>query len=259
MKVVLFCGGLGMRMRDYSEDIPKPMVTVGNKPILWNLMKYYAHFGHKDFILCLGYKAEMIKNYFLEYREAISNDFVFSKGGSNVQLLGTDIQDWNITFVDTGLVSNVGQRFMAVRKFLRGENIFLVNYTDVLTDMHLPDMISYAGKKNKIACLLSVRTSQRFHVVDAVANGLVKSVKNIGQSDLRINGGFYVFRKEIFDYIKEGEDLVEEPFRRLIRIKALSAFIYDGFWVAMDTFKDKQFLEDKYSRGETPWEVWKKP
>jgi len=259
MKVVLFCGGLGMRIRDYSENIPKPMVSIGNKPILWYLMKYYAHFGHKDFILCLGYKADTIKSYFLEYKEAISNDFVFSQGGNNIQLLSSDIQDWNIAFVDTGLTSNIGQRFMAVKKFLQGEDVFLANYTDVLTDLNLPDMIDYSKKKNTIACLLSVRTSQRFHVVDTRTDGSVKSVKNIGQSDLRINGGFYVFKKEIFDFIKEGEELVEEPFERLMQKKELSAYLYDGFWAAMDTFKDRQFLEDKYARGDTPWEVWKKP
>jgi glucose-1-phosphate cytidylyltransferase len=110
MKVVLFCGGLGMRMREYSEAVPKPMVPIGYRPILWHVMKYYAHYGHKDFILCLGYKADVIKKYFLEYDECVTNDFVLSKGGKNVKLLANDIQDWNIMFVDTGLASNIGQR-----------------------------------------------------------------------------------------------------------------------------------------------------
>ena len=258
MKVVLFCGGLGLRLRDYSENIPKPMVPIGNKPLLWYLMRYYAHFGHKDFILCLGYKADMIKSYFLEYKEAITNDFIFSEGGSSIQLLGQDIHDWKITFLDTGLTSNIGQRLMATKKFLQGEDIFLANYTDVLTDMDLPKMIEYSQIKDKIACLLSVRSTQRFHVVDSRAAGLVKSVKNIGQSDLRINGGFYIFKKDIFDYIKKEEELVEEPFERLIQEKQLCAYLYDGFWAAMDTFKDRQFLEDFYSRGEIPWEIWNK-
>lgn len=258
MKVVLFCGGLGMRMRGYSEDIPKPMVSVGNKPILWHIMKYYAHYGHKDFILCLGYKGELIKSYFLEYREAISNDFVYSQGGDNIRLLSSDIHDWKITFVDTGLTSNIGQRLLAAKKFLAGEDVFLANYTDVLTDMPLPEMMAFAKRQGKIACLQSVHSTQNFHVIGSDSLGLVKSVKNIGHSDLRINGGYYVFRKDIFKYIKNGEELVEQPFGRLIRKEELVAYVYDGFWAAMDTFKDKQFLDDKYARGETPWEVWKK-
>jgi len=246
-----------MRLRDYSEAVPKPMVHIGNNPILWYVMKYYAHFGYRDFILCLGYKSEMIKSYFLEYREAISNDFVFSKGGRDIRLLNTDIQDWNITFVDTGLTSNIGQRLMAVKKYLQDEDEFLANYTDGLTDLHLPDMIGYSQRLDKVGCLLSVRSSQSFHVIDTGMDGLVNGIKNIGQSDLRINGGYYIFKKAIFDYINEGEELVSEPFMKLIQKKELAAYTYDGFWAAMDTFKDRQFLEDKCARGETPWEVWK--
>src|SRR5512145_563723 len=124
MKVVLFCGGLGMRLRDYSDTIPKPMVHIGYRPILWHVMKYYAHYGHKDFILCLGYKANTIKQYFLDYDECVSNDFVYSQGGKQLELLASDIQDWNITFVDTGLHANIGQRLKSVQKYLAGEELF---------------------------------------------------------------------------------------------------------------------------------------
>src|SRR5215471_8658844 len=139
VKVVLFCGGLGMR--EYSEVLPKPMVPIGYRPILWHVMKYYAHYGHKDFILCLGYKADVIKQYFRNYDECVSNDFVLSSGGKNVELLGSDIDDWNITFVDTGLTSNIGQRLKAVRRQLEGEEMFLANYTDGLSDVPLPNVI----------------------------------------------------------------------------------------------------------------------
>ena len=137
MKVVLFCGGLGMRIRD-AEDLPKPMVQIGYRPILWHVMKYYAHFGHKDFILCLGHRADAIKNYFLNYNECVSNDFVLSGGGKNLELLNSDIHDWRITFVDTGINSNIGQRLKAVEKYLEGEEEFLANYSDGLTDLPLP-------------------------------------------------------------------------------------------------------------------------
>src|SRR5215470_8642056 len=141
MKVVLFCGGLGMRIREAGENVPKPMITIGYRPILWHVMKYYAHHGHKDFILCLGYKADTVKNYFLNYNECTSNDFVLSQGGKNMKLFNSDIQDWRITFVDTGMTSNIGQRLKAVEKHLEGEEMFLANYTDGLSDLPLPEYI----------------------------------------------------------------------------------------------------------------------
>ena len=141
MKVVIFCGGQGMRMREASESVPKPMIPIGNRPILWHVMKYYAHFGFTDFVLCLGYKAEAIKHFFLTYNEAMANDFVLSEGGAKVHLLKTDIHNWNITFVDTGLHANIGQRLRAVRHLLGDDEMFLANYGDTLTDADLPAMI----------------------------------------------------------------------------------------------------------------------
>ena len=163
MKVVLFCGGLGTRLRDFSEAIPKPLVHIGYRPILWHVMKYYAHYGHKDFILCLGYKADLIKNYFLNYNECISNDFTLNNGGQSLSLLNSDIHDWNITFVDTGLHSNIGQRLKAVQKHLENEEVFLANYSDGLTDLILPEAIEKFYHIDKIVSFLSVRPSQTFH------------------------------------------------------------------------------------------------
>jgi glucose-1-phosphate cytidylyltransferase len=137
MKVVLFCGGLGTRLKEYSETVPKPMVEIGYRPLMWHLMRYYAHFGHKEFILCLGYKGDVIKKYFLEYNECLSNDFVYTRGGKGIQLYNNDIEDWSISFVDTGLQSNIGQRLMAVREYLAGDQVFLANYADGLTDLDL--------------------------------------------------------------------------------------------------------------------------
>ena len=141
MKVVLFCGGAGMRLQGYADDVPKPMVTIGTRPIIWHLMKYYAHFGHKDFILCLGHKGNVIKDYFLHYDESVSNDFVWSQGGKNIEYLNRDIDDWKITFVETGANSNVGERLKAVESHLRGEEMFLANYGDGLSDVSLPAMV----------------------------------------------------------------------------------------------------------------------
>ncbi len=258
MKVVLFCGGLGMRLREYSETIPKPMVPVGYRPILWHVMRYYAHYGHNDFILCLGYKSDAIKRYFLEYDETISNDFVMSKGGKKVDLLASDIQDWNITFVDTGLSSNIGQRLNAVQPFLKGERMFLANYSDGLSDLPLPAMIDlFEERQNAVACFAGVAPTSSFHLVKVAQGGQVESIRHVKDVGMRINGGFFVFRSEIFDWIRDGEELVQEPFQRLAAAGRLLAYEYDGFWACMDTFKEKQLLEDTYSRGRAPWEVWK--
>jgi glucose-1-phosphate cytidylyltransferase len=259
MKVVLFCGGLGMRLRDYSETIPKPMVPVGYRPILWHVMRYYAHHGHKDFILCLGYRADVIKKYFLDYDETISNDFVLADGGKKVELLASDIQDWKITFVDTGLSANVGMRLKAVQPFLRDEEMFLANYSDGLTDLPLSSMIDYFRERDAVACFAAVAPTQSFHLVRLEDGGRVKSIQHVKDIGMRVNGGFFVFRREIFEHLRPGEELVEQPFQRLASLGKLVAYPHDGFWGCMDTFKEKQLLEDLYSRGHVPWEVWKIP
>jgi glucose-1-phosphate cytidylyltransferase len=256
MKVVLFCGGQGMRLREYSEQIPKPLVEVGLRPILWHLMKYYAHFGHQDFILCLGYGGNAIKNYFLKYDECVSNDFVFSGGGSKIELLRTDINDWRITFVDTGLHTSIGQRLRAVRPHLEGEEMFLANYADGLSDLDLGGYVDHHRRQGKIASFLSVKAPHSFHIVEADPDHHVRRLEAVGRSVVRINGGFFVFRREILDYIEAGEDLVLEPFDRLIAKRELLAYPFDGFWRNMDTFKDKQQLDELVARGNTPWQLW---
>jgi glucose-1-phosphate cytidylyltransferase len=256
MKVVLFCGGLGMRLREYSDRIPKPLVTIGPRPILWHLMSYYAHFGHKDFILCLGHGGGAIKEYFLKYDECISNDFVLSAGGRKIDLLNRDIEDWRITFVDTGFHSSIGQRLRAVRHHLDGEDVFMANYADGLSDLDLETYLDYFGRRNRIALFLSVAAPHTFHIVEADNDHHVERLEAVGRSVVRVNGGFFVFRREIFEYIEDGEDLVLEPFDRLIASRQLLAYPFDGFWRNMDTFKDKQELEEMLLRGNTPWQVW---
>jgi glucose-1-phosphate cytidylyltransferase len=255
MKVVLFCGGLGMRMRDYSEKVPKPMIKVGYRPVLWNIMKYYAHFGHKDFILCLGHKGDYIKQYFVEYKEYTSNNFVLNRG-KGIELLNKDLQDWNITFVDTGMTSNVGQRLMKVRSYLEGEDYFLANYADGLTDMPLDNMIEEFKRVDKVGSFLAYQPTQSFHVVQLENDGKVNSISPISKSGLLINAGYFIFKNEIFDYMKYGEELVVEPFQRLIKHNQLHGYRYEGFWMPLDTFKDKQQIDTMYAEGITPWKVW---
>ena len=259
MKVVLFCGGLGMRLRDYSEEIPKPMVHIGYRPILWHVMKYYAHFGHTDFILCLGYKADYIKNYFLNYSEAVSNDFTLSESGQSIKLLQSDISNWNITFVDTGYSSNIGERLVAVKEYLGKDEMFLANYSDNLTEFCLPNLIDSFNKSNSVAGILCVKPKSYYHFIRFGKKRSITEFYDIVGSDLLINGGYFIFSKEIFNYIKKGEELVLEPFSRLIEEDKLMGHKYNGFWQSMDTFKDKQLLDNLFERGEAPWELWRKP
>jgi glucose-1-phosphate cytidylyltransferase len=245
-----------MRLREHPENVPKPMVSIGYRPIIWHLMKYYAHFGHKDFILCLGHRGDVIKHYFLNYEECVSNDFVLTEGGQKRELLNSDISDWRITFVDTGQDANIGQRLKAVQKHVVGEDVFLANYSDGLTDLPLPEQLAHFHAHDKIASFLSVRPNLSYHFVESRADGMVTGLRDISQAGLRVNGGFFVFKSEIFDYIRNGEDLVEEPFGRLLAEEQLLAYQHEGFWLAVDTAKDKQRIDDLYAAGRPPWQLW---
>jgi glucose-1-phosphate cytidylyltransferase len=256
MKVVIFCGGLGLRLREYSENVPKPLVPIGDAPVMWHLMKYYSHFGHKDFILCLGHKGEAIKRFFLNYNEALSSDFILSNGGRSVVLLGKDFSDWRITFADTGAKSLIGERLLAIREHVKDEEVFLANYVDGLTDIDLDMVIGRLLKSGKTACFVSVPPTQTFHLVESDGDCHVTSINHAETSHTWINGGYFVFRQRIFDYIRPGEDLVDEPFARLIRERELITIKHEGFWACMDTFKERQQLEDLWSKGAAPWQVW---
>ena len=258
MKVVLFCGGVGARLKEYSDTIPKPMVPIGHRPIIWHLMKYYAHYGHREFILCLGYRGEAMRRYFLEYNECESNDFTLSDGGKKIHLYSEDIGDWSITFAETGLHANLGQRLCAVRKYLGTDEVFMANYTDGLSDLPLPAYLEHARHHDRVATFVCVKPNQSFHIVSLTAEGKVTELREAQHSDIWINGGFFVFKRRIFDYIKEGEDLVVEPFRRLMDDDELMAYRYHGFWAAMDTVKDKLRFDEMAACDNTPWEVWRK-
>jgi glucose-1-phosphate cytidylyltransferase len=219
-------------------------------------MRYYAHFGHKDFILALGYRGDMIREYFLNYREWLTNDFVLSAGGTKIELAASDIEDWRITFVDTGLHSNIGERLLRTRRYLEGEEIFLANYADGLSDLPLEEHVSKFQRENLTATFVAVPSPQSFHAVHGDDDGVVTSFGRMNECDLWINAGFFCMRQGIFDVLQDGEELVEEPFQRLIAMRRLGVFRYRGFWKSMDTFKDKITFDRMESRGECPWMVW---
>ena len=261
MKVVLFCGGLGTRIRDYSENIPKPMIPVGHQPILWHVMQYYSQYGHRDFVLCLGYKANVIKDYFLNYHQTSNNDCIISDFGKKVEILGEPPPNWRITLIDTGIWRNIGERLMAVKHLVADEEIFLANYSDGLSDVPLPEMIDRFKNSNALGCFIAVRPPFSFHLVDFDDKNpdAVRSFRMSDQSDVWINGGYFIFRRGIFDYIRDGEELVVAPFNRLIADGRLMAYKYQGFWRAMDTLRDRQVLEEMVERGETPWRLSQRP
>jgi glucose-1-phosphate cytidylyltransferase len=253
MKIVLFCGGLGTRIRDVSETIPKPMIPIGDKPILWHLMRYYSQFGHKDFILCLGYKANVVKDFFLDFKPQSYADCVVTSFGRKVEFLGDPQEDWRIAMIDTGIWRNIGERLWAVRKHVAGEEIFYANYSDGLCDVNLDEMTAAFRASGKAACFIAVRPSFSLHFVEMQPCGKVQHIRASQDANLWINGGFFIFRSQIFDYMRDGEELVEAPFQRLIEADQLMAFRHEGFWRPMDTLKDRQILEDLVEKGRMPW------
>ena len=253
MKTVLFCGGLGTRIREYSESIPKPMIPIGDRPILWHLMNYYSQYGHKDFVLCLGYKANVIKNFFLNYRPQTYADCVVSGFSDKVEVLGDLQADWRVTMIDTGIWRNIGQRLWAVRDQVEGEEMFFANYSDALSDVNLDEMVETFRASGKTACFLAVPPSFSLHLVGMDTNGAVSSIIPSAKAGLWINGGFFIFRPRIFDFMRDGDELVEAPFQRLIEANELLAYRREGFWRPMDTLKDKQVLEDLVEQGKMPW------
>ncbi len=255
MKVVVFCGGLGVRMGEETQRIPKPMIRIGNRPILWHIMRYYAAWGHTEFVLCLGYKGDVIREYFLNYNEALFNDFVLEGHGAeaHVELLQRDVGGWRITFVDTGMQSTIGERLKAVEGYLNDDDEFLATYGDGLTDAPLDLMVDAFRNSGKLIQFLSVRPEFNAHRVITDEDGIVTSVEDMSLSDVRINGGFFTCRRELLDWIEPGDELVEETFAKLIPRGEVVAFPYEGFFGPMDTIKDRQRLEALLESGRAPW------
>jgi glucose-1-phosphate cytidylyltransferase len=257
MKVVLFCGGYGMRMRDGASDLPKPMHPVGPRPLIWHVMRYYAHFGHKDFVLCLGYGAHHIKDFFLNYDETGSNDFVLR--GGDVELLGSDIQDWTITFVHTGLDSPIGERLRRVRAHVEGEEMFLANYADVLTDAPLHRMVEKFRASSAIGGLLAVPPQSAFHCVNLGEGDDIASITMLQEMPLWENGGYLIFRPEVFEHIEEDCDLIGDVCAPLAKQGQMMAYRHRGFWQPADTVKERTALEAAYQSGTRPWMLWDTP
>lgn len=255
MKVVLFCGGYGMRMRDGVDDIPKPMAMVGDRPLIWHVMRYYAHFGHTDFILAMGYGARHISRFFLEYQETDSNDFVIDAG--QVHPLATDIGDWRIALLHTGVDTPIGERLRRVRDHLGDDEYFLANYADVLTDAPLDDVIARFQQSDALASLLAVPPQSAFHVVESDGDSRVTDIHSVAALNLRENGGYFVMHRALLDELEPGKDLVADTLTRLAHEGKVLAYPYDGFWMPADTVKERVALEQLAVSGRAPWELWR--
>lgn len=257
MKVVILCGGKGTRLREQTEVLPKPLVEIGGRPILWHIMKYYSSQGFNDFVLCLGYLGEKIKQFFLDYDGWRHHDFQLTLGApleERVRPL-THPERWTIAFADTGLETNTGGRIKRIARYLEGQP-FLATYGDGLTDMNLQKLIAFHRHQRRIATLTAVNPSSSFGLVNLDDDGLVRGFREKPRIDDWINGGFFVFEPEIFDYLEDDSVLEREPFERLALDGQLAAYRHCGFWQCMDTYKDTLDLDGRWRGGEPPWRVW---
>lgn len=257
MKVVILCGGFGTRIRDVAENIPKPMIPIGRYPILWHIMKHYASYGHKQFVLCLGYKGQVIKDFFLNY-EAHTKDFtiVLGRGGSLRFHTSHEETDWEVTLVETGLNSMTGARVRKIEKYVRDEEQFMLTYGDGVGDIDLDNLVAYHASHGKLLTVTGVRPPGRFGELKADADGTITEFNEKPQAIAgRISGGFFVCRRELFEYLEERDDLVfeVEPMHRLVVDRQLCVYEHDGFWQPMDTSREYQLLNSMYAEGNAPW------
>lgn len=258
MKVVVLCGGLGTRLREETEFRPKPMVEVGGRPILWHIMKIYAHYGFREFVICLGYRGNMIKDYFLNY-EAMNNDFTMCLGRkSHIDYIGChEEQGFQVTLADTGLETQTGGRLKRVQKYIE-DDTFLLTYGDGLTDANIADIVRFHRSHGKLATVTSVRPISRYGSITLDDGGRVERFAEKPQADGWISAGFLVLNRAVFDYIG-GDDCVLERdgLERLAADGQLMAYRHDGFFYAMDTYREYQYLNEVWNKGDAPWRVWR--
>lgn len=257
MKVVVLCGGYGTRIRDVADNIPKPMIPVGRYPILWHIMKYYANFGYQDFVLCLGYKSQVIKDFFLNY-EAHTKDFTITLGKREKIEFHTDHDesDWRVTLADTGLEAMTGARIARIRKYIGDDEHFMLTYGDGVGDIDIKRLVNFHIKHGRILTVTGVRPPGRFGELVNSHEGLVTEFNEKPQATGgRISGGYFVCSREIFDYLDDREDLIFEtdPMRKLAADGQMMMFEHDGFWQPMDTYRDYMYLNGLIAKGEAPW------
>jgi glucose-1-phosphate cytidylyltransferase len=254
--VVILCGGMGTRLREETEFRPKPLVEIGGRPILWHIMKIYGHHGFTEFVLCLGYRGAMIKEYFLNYRYA-THDFTLTLGPQPEVAFhaSPDEKEWKVTFADTGPHTNTGGRIKRIERYIAGEH-FLVTYGDGVADVDIAALYRFHRSHGKLATLTGVHPLSRFGVVDAEGM-MVRRFREKPRLDGLVSGGFFVFRRGVFDYLDDASVLEREPLARLAEDGQLAVYPHHGFWTSMDTYRDVLELNQMWERGERPWEIWR--
>jgi glucose-1-phosphate cytidylyltransferase len=261
MKVAILCGGRGTRIREISEVMPKPMVPIGNKPILWHIMKTYSHYGINDFILLLGYKGNAIREFFLNFAAHTADVTIdLSKGGGKVEFHSNIAEPWRVTLVDTGENAMTGARLWRARKYLEGEEEFCLTYGDGVGDVNVDELIKFHRKHGKTATVTGVLPPGRFGELSLIGTSVRRFNEKPQASGGYINGGFFVMNKTIFKkYLNEKEDLIleKEPLEALAKEGNLEMFRHDGFWQPMDTPREFQLLNELWTAGKAPWQVWK--
>ncbi len=252
---VILAGGLGTRIREETEFKPKPMVEIGGRPVLWHIMKHLSSYGINRFIICVGYKGDVVRDYFLNYR-ARNNDFTVQLGSHNDLTFHTNHQesDWTVTIAETGALTNTGGRVLEVQQYLKGEE-FLCTYGDGLSDIDIKALREFQSKNNKIATVTAVRQISRFGIMALDALGNVTSFREKPHSEDWINGGFFIFKPQIFDYLSPEIVLENEPLQKLTSENQLAAFKHEGFWQPMDTFRESKLLNDLWNSGRAPWRI----
>lgn len=255
MPVVILCGGMGTRLREETEFKPKPMVEIGGQPVLWHIMKIYAHYGFRRFILCLGYKGSVIRDYFINY-EAMSNDFTIHLGRGNKLTYQSDHteQNFEVTLVDTGLHTMTGGRIKRIEQFIDTDS-FMVTYGDGLADLNVGALVDFHRAHGKLASLTAIRPPSRYGVLDLADGNCVLRFREKVQVDW-INGGFLVFNRRVFDYLDPDCILEQEPMARLAADGQLMAFRHEGFWIGMDTYREYEMLNKMWDSGNVPWRIW---
>ena len=259
MKVVILCGGYGTRIRDVAEDIPKPMIPIGQLPILWHLMKYYAQYGHKDFVLCLGYKGQVIKDFFLNY-EAYTRDCTVTLGaGKSIELHTNHAEtDWQVTLAGTGLETMTGGRIRRIRQYIGDDENFMLTYGDGLSNINLDALLRFHKSHGRVLTVTGVRPPGRYGELASDTDGLATEFNEKPQSSGgRISGGFFVCRRELFDYLDDRDDLLfeQEPMQTLVHDRQLAVYEHDDFWQCMDTHRDWQLLNTLFKQGRAPWTI----
>lgn len=260
MKVVILAGGYGTRIKDVSEDIPKPMIPIGSYPIIWHIMKYYSSFGHNEFIICLGYKGYVIKDYFLNY-ESYTRDFTIELGkNNNVTFHNTHTEyNWKITMANTGLDSMTGSRISKISHFIDKDEDFMLTYGDGVGNVNIDNLLKFHKNHGKILTVTGVRPPGRFGELVYDSNNKVKSFNEKPQtSEGRISGGFFVANSKIFDYLNEDNNLVfeKEPIENLVKSDNLMVFEHNDFWQPMDTSREFHYLNNLYNSKNAPWVIW---